>query len=46
VLVLTGHTSPLIREDAWAAGRDEYLDKPLAPRDLIDAVAEQIGPGR
>jgi two-component system, cell cycle response regulator DivK len=46
VLVLTGHTSPVIREGAWEAGCDEYLDKPLAPRDLIDAVAEQIGPAR
>lgn len=46
VLVLTGHTSPLIREDAWEAGCDDYLDKPFAPRDLVDAVSERIGPGR
>jgi two-component system, cell cycle response regulator DivK len=44
VLVLTGHTSPLIREDAWEAGCDDYLDKPLAPSALLEAVVARIGP--
>jgi two-component system, cell cycle response regulator DivK len=44
VLVLSGHTSPVIREDAWEAGCDDYLDKPMAPTELLAAVAARIGP--
>jgi len=46
VLVVTGHSSPVIREQAWEAGCDEYLDKPVAPSDLLGAIAERIGPAR
>jgi two-component system, cell cycle response regulator DivK len=46
VLVLTGHTSHNIREEAWEAGCDEYFDKPLPPTQLIEAVESRIGPGR
>jgi two-component system, cell cycle response regulator DivK len=46
VLVLTGHTSHNIREEAWEAGCDDYFDKPLPPTRLIDAVEARIGSGR
>jgi two-component system, cell cycle response regulator DivK len=44
ILVLSGHTSPVIREDAWEAGCDDFLDKPMAPTRLLEAVAARIGP--
>ena len=44
VVVLTGHTSASVREDAWRAGCDEYFSKPLPPAQLVEAIAERIGP--
>jgi two-component system, cell cycle response regulator DivK len=43
ILVVSGHTSPRIRETAWEAGCDDYLDKPVNPAELVAAVAECIG---
>jgi two-component system, cell cycle response regulator DivK len=46
ILVISGHSSPTIRETAWEAGCDDYLNKPLQPKQLIAAVAECIGTAR
>lgn len=43
ILIITGHESPRVREMAWEAGCDDYLPKPLAPADLIEAVRKCIG---
>jgi two-component system, cell cycle response regulator DivK len=43
VLVITGHSSPTIRETAWEAGCDDYLNKPVQPSELVAAVTECIG---
>lgn len=43
VLVVTGHTSPKIRDMAWEAGCDEFLSKPLSPAALVAAVEAAIG---
>jgi two-component system, cell cycle response regulator DivK len=43
ILVISGHTSPTIRETAWQAGCDDFLNKPLQPKQLIAAVSERIG---
>jgi two-component system, cell cycle response regulator DivK len=43
ILVISGHSSPTIRETAWEAGCDDYLHKPLQPRQLIAAVSKCIG---
>jgi two-component system, cell cycle response regulator DivK len=45
VLVVTGHTSPALREEAWQAGCDDYLNKPVPPNRLLAEVEARIGPG-
>ena len=44
VVMVTGHTSPSVREGAWQAGCDEYLSKPVPPGQLVEAITERIGP--
>lgn len=44
VLVITGHTSAMVRDQAWEAGCDEYFAKPFRPTQLLEAVAARIGP--
>jgi DNA-binding response OmpR family regulator len=46
VLVISGHSSPRIREMAWEAGCDDYLNKPLQPTQLVAAVSDCIGAAR
>lgn len=46
ILVISGHSSPSIRETAWEAGCDDYLTKPVQPTELIAAVSECIGAAR
>lgn len=41
ILVVTGHGStPAVRDGAWEAGCDDFLPKPVGPRDLVAAVAD------
>ena len=44
VLVLTGHVLPKIEALAWESGCDDYLLKPLSPRDLLEEIQRRIGP--
>ena len=40
IVVVTGHgQTPAIREGAWEAGCDDFLAKPVSPKDLVAAVA-------
>lgn len=43
VLVVSGHSHPVLREGAWEAGCDDYFVKPLRPSQLLRVVAERIG---
>jgi two-component system, cell cycle response regulator DivK len=43
VMVITGHTSHIIREEAWEAGCDDYLDKPVPPSQVLAAITARIG---
>lgn len=46
VVVVSGHTSPGVRDSAWEAGCDEYLHKPLSPSEMLKVVADRIGVAR
>ncbi|MBV9412382.1 MAG: EAL domain-containing protein [Acidimicrobiia bacterium] len=38
ILMLTGHASPVVRARAYALGADDFVVKPIAPRELVDRV--------
>ncbi len=38
IIMITGRTEERIAEDARAAGADAVLVKPVAPRDLVEAI--------
>lgn len=42
VLMLTAHASPRLRARALAAGAEQFLQKPLRPRALLDALAQPL----
>lgn len=43
VLVITGHSIPSVRDMAWEAGCDDFLSKPISPKELVEAVERCIG---
>ena len=43
VVALTAHAMVSDEQEAIDAGCDRYISKPVLPRDLADAIAEQLG---
>jgi two-component system, cell cycle response regulator DivK len=43
ILMVTGHVSANVQDDAWAAGCDDYFCKPVPPTQILAAVAEHLG---
>ena len=46
VLAVTAHAGEQDRDRVLDAGCDEYLAKPVEPRQLVRQVEQMIGPGR
>lgn len=44
IIALTTASSPGTREKCIAAGMDDYLTKPIMPRDLFAAIEKHLGP--
>jgi CheY-like chemotaxis protein len=42
VLMLTAHSSPALRARALAAGAEQFLQKPLRPQALLDALEQPL----
>ena len=42
VLMLTAHSSARLRARALAAGAEQFLQKPLRPRELLDALTQPL----
>ena len=45
IIALTTASQPGVREKCLAAGMDDYLTKPVSPRDLYAAVEKYLGSG-
>lgn len=43
ILFLSGDNDPDVRVDAMSAGGDEFLTKPIRPKELIAAVQSRVG---
>lgn len=43
VVVVTGHTSPMLQDGAWEAGCDDFIAKPVRPSALLKLVVDRIG---
>ena len=46
IIALTTASQPGVREKCLAAGMDDYLSKPVSPRDLYAVVEKYLGSGR
>jgi CheY-like chemotaxis protein/HPt (histidine-containing phosphotransfer) domain-containing protein len=46
ILALTAHALETFRQEALAAGMDDYLTKPVRPQTLLDAIAHWAPPAR
>ena len=44
IIALTTASAPGTREKCIAAGMDDYLTKPIIPRDLFAAIEKHLGP--
>ena len=44
IIALTTASTPGTREKCIAAGMDDYLTKPIIPRDLFAAIEKHLGP--
>jgi CheY-like chemotaxis protein len=42
ILFLSGESNPVSRREALSAGGDDFLFKPIRPKDLIDAVQDRM----
>jgi two-component system KDP operon response regulator KdpE len=42
IVMLTGHTAAKTRARAYALGADDFIVKPIAPRELVERVARVL----
>jgi two-component system, cell cycle response regulator DivK len=42
ILMVTGHVSANVQDDAWAAGCDDYIGKPVPPTEILAAVTKHL----